>query len=168
MLREDADNRASILWWMTVLSSSPTMSIPNSWRRVERCAKKEKKYERIRVLTTMSLALETLWTKALAVDEGSIETLDIFDEDLHIESANGPTAHIRNLVLTLLFSSHTSACCLLKTLESKWPLFSAGTVLALVCRPIFSLRLPVMLGLRMSLRRAGRCRGRGMRGTWCW
>ena len=54
---------------------------------------------------------------------------------------------------TFPFSSQTSACCRLKTFESKYPFRSPGTVLVLVCRPIFTRWLSAMcLGIKVSLR----------------
>jgi len=48
------------------------------------------------------------------------------------------------MLLTFLFSSHTSAQRL-NTFDSKYPLFSAGTVLPLVCHPILTRWLLVNL-----------------------
>ena len=42
-----------------------------------------------------------------------------------------------NRRLTLPPSSQTSACCLLRTFESKKPFLSPGAVFELVCLPIF-------------------------------
>jgi hypothetical protein len=47
------------------------------------------------------------------------------------------TTSLHRVYCTLPLSSHTSACCRLRTLESKKPFRSPGAVLELVCLPIF-------------------------------
>jgi hypothetical protein len=68
--------------------------------------------------------------QSLTIDERPVGILDVFNEDLpnplrtYQILKNMPT-YLPSLLLHL-------RCCQLSTFESKYPLFSAGTVLALV------------------------------------
>ena len=108
----------------------------------------ETTYDNVVSLELTGLGLDAFGTESLAVDEGAVGAFHVLDEDLDDGAAGGAVSETQTpgpIVgpngaerRTLPLSSHTSACCLLRTLESKKPLRSAGTVLALVWRPILT------------------------------
>ena len=130
--------RAATLWWMMVLLSSPTMSIPNSYHDI---SGPEHDYNEIKTYNDIiTFELERFWfvtfaAEPLAVNKRSIRALHILDKDLCQRLTH--KSRRKRWQLTLLPSSQTSACCLLRTFESKKPFLSPGAVFELVCLPIF-------------------------------
>ncbi len=91
--------------------------------------KKSRTYDDIVGLELVRLRLEPLWAKPFAVDEGAVGAFHVLDEDLDDGAAGGAVSETQTPGpiggpngaerRTLPLSSHTSACCLLRTLESK-------------------------------------------------
>jgi hypothetical protein len=79
-------------------------------------------YDDVVTLKLVGFRLETLRAEPLAIDKSTIRAFDVFDVNLRSHAHAGQCNdkdQTRKHRRTLLESSQTSACCLLRTLESK-------------------------------------------------